>query len=97
MHDLQLVEEEVGLVGLQLNHRKTQLICDVASTCDTLLSVVSELRVNTCGQATLLGTPIGSVGLIDATTSKTEKLKPMGEKSIQPRRPYTPSEFICYP
>ena len=76
MHDLQLVEEEPGLVGLLLNHRKTELICDVASTRDTVLSVVSELRVNTCGQATLLGTPVGSVGTIDATiTSEAEKLK----------------------
>ena len=81
VHDLQLVEEKAGLVGLQLNHRKTELICNIASTRDTVFSVVSELSVNTCGQATLLGTPIGSVGLIDATiTSKTEKLKLMGER-----------------
>ena len=28
IHDLQLVEEEAGRAGLQLNRRKTELICD---------------------------------------------------------------------
>ena len=63
------MEEEAGRAGLQLNRRKTELICDDPSACDAVLSVVSELQVITCGQATLLGTPIGSVGLIDATIS----------------------------
>ena len=77
--DLQLMEEEAGRAGLQLNRRKTELICNDPSASDDVLSAVSELQVITCGQATLLGTPIGSVGLIDTTiSSKIEKLKPMG-------------------
>ena len=79
IHDLQLVEEEAGRAGLQLNRRKTQLICDDPNACEAVLSAVSEFQVITCGQATLLGTPIGSVGLIDTTiSSKIEKLKLMG-------------------
>ena len=79
IHDLQLVEEEAGRAGLQLNRRKTELICDDSNACEAVLSAVSELQVITCGQATLLGTPIGSVGLIDTTiSSKIEKLKLMG-------------------
>ena len=78
IHDLQLVEEEAGRAGLQLNRRKTELICDDPSACDAVLSAVSELQVINCGHTTLLGTPIGSVGLIDTTiSSKIEKLKVM--------------------
>ena len=96
IHDLQLVEEGAGRAGLQLNRRKTELICDDPSACDAVLCAVSELQVITCGQATLLGTPIGSVGLIDTTiSSKIEKLKLMGGRlyttSIQPRCPFTPT------
>ena len=73
------MEEEAGHAGQQLNRRKTELICDDPSACDAVVSAVSELQVITCGQATLLGTPIGSVGLIDTTiSSKIEKLKLMG-------------------
>ena len=80
IHDLQLVEEEEGLVGPQLNRRKIELICNDPST----RNAVSELQVITCGHATLLGTPIGSIALIDITTSsKIETLKLKEEKLQQ--------------
>ena len=79
IHELQLVEEEAGIVGLPLNHRKTDPICNDPNACEAVLSAVSELQVITYGQATLLGAPIGTVGLIDTTISpKIEKLKLMG-------------------
>ena len=81
LHDLQLVEEEAGLVGLQLNCKKTELICDDPSVCSFMLSAASELKVVSRNQATLLGTPLGDTELIDITISmKVDKLKLMGER-----------------
>ena len=36
LHDLKLVEEEVGALGLQLNHSKTEVVCDDAITCEAI-------------------------------------------------------------
>ena len=80
-HDLLLVEEKAALLGLQLNRAKSKLVCDDANTRESMLSVVSELRTVCCSEATLLGTPIGSVELIDSTiTSKIQNLRLMGDK-----------------
>ena len=80
-HDLLMVEEKAALLGLQLNRAKTELVCDDANTRDSMLSVVSELRAVCCGEASLLGTPIGGAELIDNTiTSKIQKLRLMGDK-----------------
>ena len=83
IHDLQLVEEDVSLIGLRLNHSKTELICDDASTRSTVFSVTSKLQVTDHEQATLVGTLIGGLGLIDNTiTSKINKLTIMGERLL---------------
>ena len=83
IHDLQLVEEEASHIGLRLNRAKTELVCDDACTRNAVLSVASELQVTNTGQATLLGTPIGSLGLIDDTiTSKINKLTIMEERLL---------------
>ena len=83
IHDLQLVEEEASRIGLRLNCAKTELMCDDACTRNAVLSVASELQVTNTGQATLLSTPIGSLGLIDDTiTSKINKLKIMEERLL---------------
>ena len=83
IHDLQLVEEEASHIGLRLNRAKTELICDDACTRNTVRSVTLELQVTYSGQATLLGTPIGSLGLIDNTiTSKINQLTIMEERLL---------------
>ena len=79
--DLQLVEDEAGLAGLKLNHAKSELICDDVCARDAVMSAFSGLQVIAREQATLLGTPIGSVDLINSIlTLKLEKLKLMGER-----------------
>jgi hypothetical protein len=81
IHDLQLVEDEAGLAGLKLNHAKSELICDDVCARDAVMSAFSGLQVIAREQATLLGTPIGSVDLINSIlTLKLEKLKLMGER-----------------
>ena len=58
-------------------------MCDDACTRNAVLSVASELQVTNSGQATLLGAPIGSLGLIDDTiTSKINKLTIMEERLL---------------
>ena len=82
IHNLQLVEDEAGLARLKLNHAKSELICNNICARDAVMSVFSRLQLFiACEQATLLGTPIGSVDLINSIlTLKLEKLKLMGER-----------------
>ena len=81
IRDLRIVEYEAGLAGLELNHSKTELVCDDVVTCNTVLSAFSEFKQICCDRATLLGTPIGSVGLIDSILlSKVDKLKIIEER-----------------
>ena len=70
-HDL-LVEEKAAHLGLQLNRSKSELICDVASTCDSMLSVVSDLRSVGSSADTLLGTPVGIAADLVGTTIKSK-------------------------
>ena len=77
------MEEAAGHIGLRLNRAKTELVCDDACTRNAVLSVASVLQVTNSGQATLLGTPIGSLGHIDDTiTSKINKLIIMEERLL---------------
>ena len=72
------MEYEAGLAGLELNHAKTELVCDDV-TCNAVLSAFSDFKQICCDRATLLGTPIGSVELIDSIlVSKVDKLKIIG-------------------
>ena len=81
LFDLQQVEAEATTLGLQLNRNKTELICDDGDVCDEVLSAVPGLRVINRGQATLLGSPIGSIDSVDDFIHhKVEKLKLMGER-----------------
>ena len=66
IRDLRIVEYEARLAGLKLNHAKTELVCDDIVTSNAVLSTFSDFKQICCDQATLLGTPIGSVGLIDS-------------------------------
>ena len=81
IRDLRIVEYEAGLASLELNHAKTELVCDDVVTCNAVLSAFSDFKQICCNCATLLGTPLGSVGLIDSILmSKVDKLKIIGER-----------------
>ena len=40
LHDFRVVEEVAADLGLSLNRKKTELICDVETTCEAFLSKV---------------------------------------------------------
>ena len=81
LQDLQQLELEAAELGLQLNHGKSELICDEGSTRETVLQKVPGLRQVGCSQATLLGSPIGSEEAInDAIRVKTGMLEVMGNR-----------------
>ena len=72
---------EAGVEGLELNHTKTELVCDDIVTSNAVWSTFSDFKQICCDRATLLGTPIGSVGLIDSMlVSKVGKFKLIGER-----------------
>jgi hypothetical protein len=80
LHDFQLIDQEAGILGLQLNHRKTELICE-DSAGKALLDAASDLCKVSCENATLLGSPIGHQSSIDAAISdKVISLKTMGSR-----------------
>ena len=63
--DLRLVELEASKLGLELNHSKSELICNQPSIREAMLLEVPSLRTVNCSNATLLGSPIGDVDCID--------------------------------
>ena len=55
-----MVERVAGDMGLQLNHRKSKIICDDPTTRQSMLTAFPELCVVSQARATLLGSPIGN-------------------------------------
>ena len=81
IHDLEMVQAEASLMSLELNRAKSELVCDDAFACNVVLSAFPGLQRDPLNQATLLGTPLGSVDLIDSTIAvKVEKLNLIGER-----------------
>ena len=81
LSDLHQIEKGAAELGLQLNRKKCEVICDDESTCNAMLSAVPGLQVVGCSQATLLGSPIGDSSSIDECIhDKTMKLELMGER-----------------
>ena len=79
LHDLKLVEKEAGALALQLNHSKTELICDNATICELMLLEAPGLHVVSCSRAILLGSPTGSTECVDdIIQNKVELLQLMG-------------------
>ena len=78
LHDLKLVEKEAGALGLQLNQSKTELICDDATICESMLLEAPGLHVVSCSRAILLGSPIECVD--DIIQNKVEVLQLMGSR-----------------
>ena len=81
LHDLDLVKEKAAELGLELNLSKSELVCDDESTCEAFLSQAPGIRRVSCGKASLLGTPLGSVDSISGTIKeKADILRRMGER-----------------
>ena len=59
LHDLQLVEQEAGQLGLNLNHSKSEVITKDCNTTAAMLEVAPDLCPVSTERATLLGSPIG--------------------------------------
>ena len=57
IHDLAMVQAEASLICLELNHAKSELVCDDALACNVLLSAFPGLQTVPLNQATLLDTP----------------------------------------
>ena len=79
--DLRLVELKASKLGLELNHSKSELICNQPSIREAMLLEVPSLRTVNCSNATLLGSPIRDVDCIDdVIMRKIEMLQLMGER-----------------
>ena len=77
--DLQLLENEAATLGLKLNRSKTELVSSDVGAQNSILSIFSEIKVVPCSQVSLLGTPIGSLELLDSTIeANTKKLQLVG-------------------
>ena len=81
LRDLQQLEIVAAELGLQLNHQKSELICDDVPTKEAMLLEILGLRSVHCSNATLLGTPIGSEECInDIIREKAGMLELMGDR-----------------
>ena len=75
------MEDEAATLGLKLNRSKTELVCSDVGVQNAIVSIVSDLKVVPCSQFSLLGTPMGSLDLLDSTIEvKTQRLQLMGKR-----------------
>ena len=80
LHDIEVIKKEAGIVGLDLNPQKSEVICINSDLIATVQSALSGMRVANQAEATLLGTPIGDNGSITvAIDAKTAMLKCLRE------------------
>ena len=75
--NLRLVELEASKLGLELNHSKSELICNQPSIRDAMLLEVPSFFSVSCSNATLLGSPIGDVDCVEVIMRKIELLQLM--------------------
>ena len=80
LQDLLSIEQESSDLGLQLNHRKTELICN-APAGHEILQTAPDLCTVRPTDAMLLGSPIGQSPSVDsAICAKVNSLKVMGSR-----------------
>ena len=80
-HDLEMVEREGAALGLQLNQRKSEVICSDTAVRDSIWPSIPAAQVINPASAYLLGSPIGNVcSTSDAISEKTQLLRTMGER-----------------
>ena len=78
---LSLILQNYSSNSLELNHSKSELICNQPSIQEAMLLEVPSLRTVNCSNATLLGSPIGDVDCIDdVIIRKIEMLQLMEER-----------------
>ena len=79
---LRMVERVAGDMGLQLNHSKSEIICDDPITRQSMLAAFPQFCMVSQAHATLLGSPIGNSveGIEDTIRAKTEALAVMGDR-----------------
>ena len=76
------IERVAGDMGLQLNHSKSEIICDDPITRQSMLAAFPEFCVVSQAHATLLCSPIGNSveGIEDTIRAKTQALAVMGDR-----------------
>ena len=81
LQDVELVQHCSDELGLQLNHQKSEILCDDISTRDKILSVLPGSTVVGTACATLLSSSLGDVFSISASVNeKVTQLRAMGER-----------------
>ena len=82
LRDVRMVERVAGDMGLQLNHRKLEVICDDPTTRQSMLAVFPEFCVVSQVHATLLGSHIGNSveGIENTFSANTSALAVMGDR-----------------
>ena len=79
LHDLALVEQLGSKLGRKLNCQKSKLFCSNDDARTAILSSLQGARVIDLSDASLLGSPIGSVRSIESSLrEKIELLRCMG-------------------
>ena len=99
LQDFQLVEQEAALMGLHLNHHKTELICRETDG-ELILHAAPDVNKIAPKDAFLLGSPIGGLPSIDAALlKKVEGLKTMGDTVpfCNAGCPPFASTLLCHP
>ena len=80
LHDFQLIDREAAALGLQLNHRKSELNCEELAGTDIFIAAPDLCKVSR-ENATLLGSPIGLLHSINvAIADKVDALKTKGSR-----------------
>ena len=98
LQDLALVEQLGSKLGLKLNCQKSELFCSNDDARAAILSSLHGAKVINLSDASLLGSPIGSVHSIDSSLrEKIELLKVHGVKAewFTDARCSPPSSFFC--
>ena len=81
LDDLHTVRNAAEDLGLHLNLTKSEVICVDPRTKDTMLNAAHDLCIVSPEQATLLGSPIGSIESINsAIRTKVNALKIIGSR-----------------
>ena len=81
LHDVEMIKKEAGIVGLELNPQKSEVVGNTSGLIAGIQSVLPGVRVVDPAVATLLGSPIGGTESLDAAIDvKTAMLKCLRER-----------------
>ena len=81
LHDVEMIKKEAGIVGLELNPQKSEVVGNNSELIAGIQSVLPGVRVVDPAVATLLGSPIGGTESLDtAIDTKTAMLKCLRER-----------------